>query len=729
MTRSSSSGILVDVGETFARVRGYTEVNRIEVLHYLDLHSKDPVYRALSGIITDNLFPSGGTIVSLEAEEKKAQEQAEELKQKFDDSKAERDTMSRHPLSRTPDELKSARRSRKKNQAQDKKDKAEAMTPEDRALTRATKEKEEDLYPPEVNEAWARALPHLVKCFEAIGFGVAVSQATLVHFRTVRATLERSALAKETVGDPELLDALDFLQPLPETPDEDFTLHVLDPRTFRAFVRRDESYGGTSWLVMLPIVVDTQNTRRTPEEARLDLMSQTQVSDGNGKSVKWYVLDPLSVYVYSPAPENIPCQLSGSLRSYVSCLEPEREYEIANRHAMAQSNLVNASAPVPLMLKAGNMPKVDGSGESGNSHEDARENAPQATHNHANSHSGSVPAAGHIGTFHDPSVEREAAMRRAEAEAKAAHTERQVNQGLSHAYNFMANPLGAVMGAPVRRREWILPERYELGAVPVATPPTYYVEQFMKRWREAAVMFRIVVGVLRNYSVLDSASDTGSMGGASAGGKEDGLGGATSGTTSTAWRLFRGSMNAQANVLEAWSKGVLQSMTDKHAKAQIDSSVQAFVADRKGKFDRDHGGNEVQYSTYLMNLTGIDENTKQGMQETRRKQKESYLSESLKQGRESASKQHGKKRNDLVFKIPRVQTIELLVSFWEKRFINSAGLREELMRNLYLPEQFMELPEAMDQQRDIATAPDPEMAEEDGEEEEGGGAKKKQKKS
>lgn len=98
---------------------------------------------------------------------------------------------------------------------------------------------------------------------------------------------------------------------------------------------------------------------------------------------------------------------------------------------------------------------------------------------------------------------------------------------------------------------------------------------------------------------------------------------------------------------------------------------------------------------------------------------------------DSASSGSGsKKRNDLLFKIPRVQTLELLVSFWEKKVLTSVGLREEVMRTLYLPEQFLELPEVLDEQREASLNPLPEVEPDDGEEGGGaGGAKKKAKKS
>lgn len=733
MTAPARHPNIVDVGETYARLRGYTEVNRGQLLAFLDLHSRDVVYQGLSSIVTDNMFQGDGTIVSQEAEKKKAEQQQQEAKQTFDDRKAERDTMSRHPLARSPDELKAARRSRKKNQAQDKKDKAEPMTTDETALTKYPPgEEEEDLYPPEVNEAWSRAMPQLVKCFEAIGFGVAVSQTTLQQLRVDRAAEEQRAAM-----DAESALFGDFLEPLPETPDEDFTLHVLDPRTFRTFVRRDESYGAVAWLIMLPIVVDTQSTKKSPEEARIELMSRAQVSDCTGKTVKWYVLDPRAVFVYAPMPENTPCVLTGDLRSYISRLEPERGYEIANRHAMAQSNLVNASAPIPVVLKAGNMPKVDGSGESGNSHEDARENVPQARISNDSVTPSGVDAPGHIAAYRDPAVERAAITRQVQEMLKAEKDEDRITGDLRRAYSVMESPMGAVTGAPVRREHWTLPERYELGAVPVAQPPTYYVEQIMKRWREAACVFRVVVGVLLNYSVMDGSSDTGTMGGATAGGKEGGLGGATSGTTSTAWRIFRTAMNAQVTGLEAWSKRVLQAMADKKKSDALRLSVLAFMEDRKDAFDRANGGNEAQYSAHLMNSKGLTEDVKQGMQHARRKRKEAHMSEGLHEAQrmfsngDSASSGSGsKKRNDLLFKIPRVQTLELLVSFWEKKVLTSVGLREEVMRTLYLPEQFLELPEVLDEQREASLNPLPEVEPDDGEEGGGaGGAKKKAKKS
>lgn len=710
----SGAANVVDVAETYATARGFCEVDRAHLLRCLELHNTDPVFQILSGIISESVFSDPGRIVSEEAEKQKVKQQQQEAKQKLDDNQAERDTLSKHPLARSPAELKSSRGRRKKNQAQAKKDESEKMSTEEEDLVAYPPgEEEEDLYPDDVNESWARALPTLVKCSEAIGFAVATTQRTLVEMRAKRDELEG-------------IKPPGVLEPFAESSDEDVCLHVLDPRTFRAFVRRDESYDAASWLIMIPLMVHSLQLGKTPEQARAEFMSGIAT---RSLEVKWYVLDPLSVYIYIPSVNNLPVldglRMSASVRSYVSRCAPERDFEIANRYAMAASNITNAKPVLPIIMKASNMPRKDGSGE-GNTNEDAREVVPQSLIDNEDLTPGSREAPGMIGEYRIQNNANDNAREDQDEQRR----DDMISEKLAHAYSIMEQPLGAVGPTPTRRATWQLPEGREIGVLPPATAPVFYVEQAMKRWREAAAMFGIPVGVLLNYSIMDGSSEAGTMGGASSGGdKGSGLGGATSGTTSTAWRNFQRNIHGRVSSLEAWSKYVLQSMIDKKTSALLTKTIEDYIKERGDQFDKMHGGSEADFSVSLALAKDVDDSTKDAMQAARRKKKTEWMTdgEGAKGLNDNLGK-GGKKRNDLKFLIPRMNTLEQIISLWQMKQVNSMGMRQELMRQLHLPESYLELPEAMDQAREAAVNPMPEAQPDEDEDGEGGSKKKKAKK-
>lgn len=690
---------LVEDATKYASALGYVEVNRGSMLYHLELHSRDVVFQSLSHVVQLHLFQQPGSIQSRKQEKRKQEKRRADQEQRRELHQAERDSLSRGKP--RPPKGRSAQGQQQRDADQDKKgDQGDG--------------EEEELFEPDVNEAWARALPRLVSCSEAIGFGVAVSEETYAR----------------VLHDIEVYEGAlpPMVVPIEPSSEPVMTLKALQPSRLRIFFRRDPSTDDFSWLVMLPVILALPGGYDTKEQARTRLMSQDNFEvHSTGTDVQWLVLDPNEVFVYVPRDANLPRD-DGAVVSNVSRCEPERRVEMGNRYAMAAANLVNARPPIPIIEKAGGAgKKKDASGENGTTNEDAREAEPLRIEAEKLTTYHDIEAPGKIEAF--PAAETlSPALKRYREQQEDQHAERmdeKMADELRRAYRTMEDPSSVVLPTPVARKGWTLPEGKEIAQVPPAVPPAFYEEQVTKRLREAAFVWGLPVGVLLNYSIMEASSSMGSMGST---GAKSGTGGSTSGTTSTAWHIYETTMHAMADTLERWAAQVLKRMRKRRRDAVIARTIQLFAEHRLEEFYSRHG-TEQQFAHRMITDSTTDDSVKRGLQYSREQQKEECMRAvgatdpaAMLSGKDAAL---ADAKDDLLFKIPRVMTMQQLMALWDKSLLNPEGMHRKLIESLHIDESDLELPEAMADAREASVNPMPEAQPDDAGA--SGGPKKKAK--
>jgi hypothetical protein len=686
-TNITTMNRVVGDANKYASLLGYVEIRRAEMLRCLDLHAKDVIYQFLSKVISLQLFGESGTIISREEEEKKKKKQQQEQKSRHDDQKSKRDAIAGYPPSV-----------------------ATKPPQKDDPAKEEEEEEEESLYDEDVTDAWARAIPQLVSCSEAVGIGVAVSQETYMRARQ----------------EIEILEGVhpSMLTPIEPTSNPTMTLIALHPSRIRIFFKRDASYDDCTWMVMLPVILRIPEIAGTKEQVKTRLMSSAVLADGAGLDIAWYVLPPESVFVYLPQTSNLPRD-DGTLNSHISRCEPERKVEIGNRYCMSASNLVNARPPIALIQKQTSAKRKNASGDD--TIENEREFEPLHLTREAQDLEtpGEIDAHGKIESF--PSDAASLAMvvyRENQKQRREENSEAKTQEQLKHAYDIMEDVTSAVQPTPISRNHWTIEEGREIGQIPPAVPPEFYVEQSLKRIREAASLWGIPSGVLLNYSIMDSSSSGASSGLGSMGGQKEGVGGATSGTMSSAWQIYERTMHAQITSIERFSAVVLKRMQQKRKSDLIERTIKQFVDGKLAEF-YDRHGTEEQFSHKLM-YSDTDESIKEGLAYQRQQRKSEYLDpdnckKEIKLPKEASL-------NDLVFKIPRVQPLQQVVPLWQSGILTSTALIKMVKCSLHVEETDLELPETLDEAREASLNPMPEMAEEkEGEGGEGGGKKKKAK--
>ena len=270
---------------------------------------------------------------------------------------------------------------------------------------------------------------------------------------------------------------------------------------------------------------------------------------------------------------------------------------------------------------------------------------------------------------------------------------------------------------------WYLPEGREIGTLPAATPPSFYVEQANKRLREAASLWGVPLGVLVNYSIMDTSSAGSAMGVGSFGGDKNGLGGATSSTLSMAWKSYEKSMAERVMSIKKFSKHTLSRMSKSWRDAMIPAAIEAYQRNKLEQFERENG-TEAQFQTQLMN-SHYNEDTK-GVLETRRAaEKQRYMEDECGSTKclraAEASLPAEARMGDLYYHMNRLQQLEQIIALWQANILRSQAAVRVAAATLDLRPSDFELPEAMDDVRETANQPLPES--EPPEDGEGGGSK------
>jgi hypothetical protein len=541
------------------------------------------------------------------------------------------------------------------------------------------------------SRSWDETLPKVLAASEAQGFGMATSQRTWTQTLQTIYDLETEANQKVSTPRPEEEDG------------DDQKLSFVEPRMVRVFYSPS---GGTSpWLIALPVILKAPDSSATVEAVKLAMYSGDVMVDSSNDGLQWYVLSPDDVFVYVTDTPDVATQYP---LSKIQRQLPERAREQINNQTMSETNLINGHPAIAVEHKDGGSRKKhsgEGSAEKeGQTNNDARVGPnPAGTKGGDDSDDDNPDGDAGPEIFQGPSpFNKYLDVKRRK---RGADQRNWAEMGLF--YNPRDHP-DELSKRAIKRRVVRLSEGQVFSQTQLPLPPAYYNEQRAHRRFAAGQEWGIPIGVLLNFSIFASTAE-GKAGLSALGNKASGLGGATSSTKSTAFTLWEKAKDKIIDSLEQWSIKVLARMWESGAPERFE----ACIAQAEEQFFSVYGNEE----SFQRDQSHRDPDSAAHHQKDRDQNKDAMRAN-------VAREQFSKEPKRLMFRLKRVQPVDVIKSLHVENYITSECAIRTIREQLHLKRSDMERPENVDKARKSRNEPPPKPGAEG---KDGGGDKKKSK--
>ena len=209
------------------------------------------------------------------------------------------------------------------------------------------------------------------------------------------------------------------------------------------------------------------------------------------------------------------------------------------------------------------------------------------------------------------------------------------------------------------------------------------------RFRMAAGLFGIPLGVLENYGVLSSSEE--GLQSFSAAGKANGFGGQTTSTRSAAWVTFQTSIKLLARSLEHWSRQTLARMALHKNHRELKSAVPRLQHEFYDQYGTD--------AEYQMSIEAETDQYQTFLHGARQQEWDSWLQKKAAALAQTVSK------GALMFRLPRPQRYDLLTDAFMKYASKPEGVLYALENDEGVLSEFLGSAEDMVKFRELVNTP------------------------